>query len=114
VISLSAPTFDIAGHLVLKAHAQTPFSAERRGSVTATLDGESAVYDTGYSVSDTTLVVSYRHPTPAQITTLHYLVSHYPALTLSCVSGCYSARASFTVRGSTLSLQLRLLSRLDA
>ena len=114
MISLSAPTFDIAGHLVLKAHAQTPFSAERRGSVTATLDGESAVYDTGYSVSDTTLSVSYRNPTLAQITTLHYLVSHYPEIKLCCVSGCYAARSSFAVRGNILSLQLRLLRRLDA
>lgn len=114
MISLSATTFDIAGLLNLPARASDAYQAQRRGSVTATLDGESAVYDTGYSVSDTTLNVSHRHPTAAQITTLTYLVAYYAEVILCCESGAFAARPQFVVRGDILSLQLRLLRRLDA
>lgn len=115
MISLSATTFDIAGLLNLPAaRANDAHQAMRRGSVTATLDGESAVYDTGYSISDITLNVSHRHPTKAQITTLTYLVAYYAEIILCCESGAFAARPQFVVRGDILSLQLRLLRRLDA
>lgn len=114
MISLSATTFDVAGRLILPARARDTFQAQRRGSVTATLDGESAVYDTGYSVSDTTLNVAYKRPTVAQITTLQYLVAYYTELILCCESGAFMTRPLFVVRGDTLSLQLRLLRRLDS
>lgn len=113
MISLSATTFDLAGRLILPARAATPYEAQRRGSVTATLDGGSAVYDTGYSVSDTTLEVEYRHPSAAQIVTIQYLIAYYAELILCCESGAFMTRARFAVRGDTLSLQLRLLRRLD-
>lgn len=114
MISLSATTFDVAGLLRLRARASDPFQAQRRGSVTATLDGGSAVYDTGYAVSDITLNVSIRHPTAAQITILQYLVAYYAEVILCCEAGAFMARPQFAVRGDILSLQLRLLRRLDA
>lgn len=114
MISLSATTFDIAGLINLpRARASDAYQAGRRGSVTATLDGESAVYDAGYSVSDTTLTVTLRRPTQAQLTTLRYLVAYYVELILCCEAGAYATRAQFSQRGDTLSLQLRLLRRLD-
>lgn len=114
MISLSATTFDVAGRLILQARARDAFQAQRRGSVTATLDGGSAVYDTGYSVSDTTLNVNYRRPTAAQITTLQYLVAYYAEVILCCEAGAFMARPQYVVRNDTLALQLRLLRRLDA
>ena len=113
MISLSATTFDLAGRLILPVRASNPYQAERRGSVTATLDGASAVYDTGYSVSDTTLSVAFRHPSAAQITTIQYLIAYYAELILCCEAGAFAARVQSVVRGDTLSLQLRLLRRLD-
>lgn len=113
MISLSTPTFDVVGHFLLPARIRDPYQAERRGSVTATLDGGSAVYDTGYSVSDTTLAATHRHPTAAQITTLQYLVAYYPELILCCEAGAFMVRTQFTVSGDLLSITMRLLRRLD-
>jgi hypothetical protein len=113
MISLSATSFDLSGHLRLRARARDAYQGQRRGSVTATLDGDSAVYDTGYAVSDTTLAVAYRRPTLAQITTLHYLVAYYPELILCCEAGAFAARVQYAVNNDTLNLQLRLLRRLD-
>ena len=40
MISLSAPTYDVAGTvLLLWARVNNPYDTQRRGSVTATLDG---------------------------------------------------------------------------
>jgi hypothetical protein len=115
MISLSATTFDIAGLLNLPgARAADTWQGQRRGEVIATLDGDSVVYDTGYSVSDTTLSINHHHPTAAQITTLTYLVAYYAELILCCEAGVFAARPQFVVRGDILSLQLRLLRRLDA
>jgi hypothetical protein len=113
MISLSATSYDPVGHLRLRARARDAYQAQRRGSVTATLDGGSAVYDTGYAVSDTNLTVFYRRPTLAQITTIHYLVAYYPEVILCCESGAFAARAQYAVNNDTLTLQLRLLRRLD-
>jgi hypothetical protein len=114
MISLSATTYDVTGRLILPARAIDPYQAQRRGSVTATLDGESAVYDTGYSVSDITLTVRYRRPSRAQIITLQYLIAYYSELILCCESGAFMARPRFTISNDTLNLQLRLLRRLDS
>jgi hypothetical protein len=113
MISLSATSYDIVGHLRLPARARDAYQGQRRGSVTATLDGDSAVYDTGYSVSDTTLSVEYRRPTLPQITTIHYLVAYYPELILCCEAGAFMTRVQYAVNNETLNLQLRLLRRLD-
>jgi hypothetical protein len=113
MISLSATSFDLTGHLRLRARARDAYQGQRRGSVTATLDGDSAVYDTGYAVSDTTLTVRYRRPSLAQITTIHYLVAYYPELILCCEAGAFAARAQYAVNNDTLNLRLRLLRRLD-
>lgn len=114
MISLSATSFDVAGAVVLPTRARDAFQAQRRGSVTATLDGSSAVYDTGYSVSDITLTAQYRHPTLAQITTIHYLVAYYTELIVCCESGAFAARVQYAVNNDTLTLLLRLLRRLDS
>ena len=113
MISLSATSFDLVGHLRLPARARDAYQGQRRGSVTATLDGASAVYDTGYAVSDITLTVVYRRPTLAQITILQYLVAYYPELILCCESGAFAARGQYAVNNDILTLQLRLLRRLD-
>lgn len=114
MISLSATSFDVIGYLRLRARALDAHQARRRGSVTATLDGASAVYDAGYSVSDTTLTAYFRNPSLAQITTIHYLVAYYPELILCCESGAFAARVQYAVNNDILSLQMRLLRRLDA
>jgi hypothetical protein len=113
MISLCAPEYDLAGSLRLGARLQDVHQARRRGSVVATLDGESVVYDTGYALSDTTLSAEIKHPTTSIISALNYLVAYYAELIMSCETGCFAARAEYVVRRDTLFLQLRLLRRLD-
>lgn len=113
MISLSAPEYDPSGHVVLAARLNNPYQGSRRGSVTATLDGESAVYDTGYSVSDQTVTARLRKPSRALAQQLRYLVAYYPELILCAETGVYRARPSFSMGSGDINLQLRLLSRLD-
>lgn len=115
MISLCAPTYDPNGHLILPhVRASNPYQASRRGSVTATLDGNVSVFDGGYVVGDETLSVTWTRPTPSQLVQLKYLVAYYVELICSVESGCYRVRASFSLNLSTLTLSLRLLRRLDA
>ena len=113
MISLSAPTYDTVGALVLRARFANAYQGERRGSVTATLDGGVSVYDTGYSVADQTLAATLRNPTRAQLVTLQYLVAYYADIILCCDTGAFSARLSFVLSTNAVTLTLRLLSRLD-
>jgi hypothetical protein len=114
MISLSAPTYDPAGVLLLRARVSNPYQAERRGTVTATLDGGVSVYDGGYSVADQTLSVTLKNPTKAQLVTLQHLVAYYSELTATCETGAYMARVRFALAINTLTLSLRLLRRVDA
>jgi hypothetical protein len=98
----------------LPCQIANPFSASRRGTVTATLDGGVSVYDTGYSVADQTLTASLKNPTRAQLVTLQYLVAYYGEINLCCDSGAFRALLSVSVSKNVCALSLRLISRLDA
>lgn len=114
MISLSATAYDPNGRIILNVRPENPYDTTRRGEITATLDGGSWAHDGGWSVSDLTLTATVKHPTKAQLETLRYLAAYYPELIACCETGAYRARLSFGLRRGQLSLQLRLLSRLDA
>jgi hypothetical protein len=114
MIALSAPTFDISGTVLLPcARVVNPYDTQRRGSITATLDGGVSVYDTGYSDADNILRATIKRPSKSLLISLRYLIAYYNRLTLCCENGCYSAVASFSTSGDTLNLQLRVIARLD-
>ena len=114
MIALLAPEFDLAGSLALpNAAVNNPFNVIRRGSVTPTLDGGSVVYDTGASISDVTVTARVRGYTQQTAESLRYLCSYYPELILLTSFGVYMARPGFSTSGVDLTLQLRLLRRLD-
>lgn len=113
MISLSAPTYDTAGAILLRARAANLYQGARRGTVTATLDGGVSVYDTGYSIADQTLSATLRNPTRNQLVTLQYLVAYYAEVVLTCETGAYLARFSFALSTNAATLTMRLLSRLD-
>lgn len=114
MISLSAPTFDINGTLILKTRVSNPYDTQRRGSITATLDGGVSVYDTGYSDADQQLKAALNNPTKATLVSLRYLIAYYPQLHCSCDGGAYSVVASFVLNNQTLNLTLRVITRLDS
>lgn len=114
MISLSAQTFDIGGLLCLPwARVANPGFGQRRGSVVATLDGDIAVTDMGYTIKDHTFKVTWRNPTAGQVTILQYLVSHYSQVVLSMELGCFLVIPSFVQELNQLSLSLRIFARLD-
>jgi len=115
MISLSAPTYDLAGNVTLPwARVSNPYDTQRRGSITATLDGGVSVYDTGYSDADQTLRADIKRPSRALLVSLRYLIAYYAQIIVCCESGCYSAVVSFSASGDNLSLQMRVVSRLDS
>lgn len=113
MIGLSAPDFDVNGSVVVPTRFQNPYQGERRGTVTATLDGGVSVYDGGFTVADQTLSAKLNSPPLALLQSLHYLVSLYGQLVVTCESGCYRAVVTFAVNNNTLVLSARIVARLD-
>lgn len=113
MISLSATSYDPNGTLVFPVRFDNDYQGARRGSVTATLDGGVSVYDTGYSVGDQTLTATVRRPSKTTLTILQYLVAYYGQIIVSCETGVYSAILTFALNKNLLSLNVRLISRLD-
>ncbi|MER2528073.1 MAG: hypothetical protein ABTR07_09115 [Candidatus Competibacter denitrificans] len=114
MIALASPTCDPNGYVVLPTRPLNPYDTERRGTITATLDGGVSVYDAGYSLSDQTLRAEIKRPEKALLLTLRYLISHYAQLVMHCETGCYMAVVSMSMNRETLSLTFRLIRRLDA
>jgi hypothetical protein len=114
MISISSPTYDPNGALVLATRPINPYEASRRGNVTATLDGGVSVYDTGYSIADQTVRAQVKSPKKTALVALTYIVAHYAQIVFCCETGAFSAVPSFSMNGDTLSLQFRLVRRLDA
>lgn len=114
MISLSSPTFDMAGTLLLRTRVENPYSTQRRGSVTATLDGGVSVYDTGFSEADQVLQATMKNPTKDTLIVLRYLIAYYPQLNCSCESGYYSVVATSALKQQTLTLTFRVIARLDS
>jgi hypothetical protein len=114
VISLSATTYDPNGVLVLPIRIRNAYQGKRRSTVTATLDGGSAVYDTGYSISDQTFTANMIKPTKAQLLSLQYLVAYYGEIIVCCESGAFRALLEFALSKNSVSISLRLLRRVDS
>jgi len=113
MIGLSTPTYDISGAFILPARASNPYQGQRRGTVTATLDGGISVYDTGYSVGDQTLTATILYPTISLLDRLRYLVAYYGQIQVACESGLFLAIPSFALNAHMLTLNFRLIRRLD-
>lgn len=117
MIGLSTFDYDPNGVVLLNARISNPYSAQRRGSVTATLDGGVSVYDTGYSEADQILSVSVRNPSRALLVQLKYLVAYYGQLRMTCDLGAFRTLLEISVNAtttqSTLTLTMRVVARLD-
>ncbi len=113
MISLSATSYDPSGALIIHTRFENEYQGERRGSITATLDGGVAVYDTGYRIADQTLTARIKHPTKDILDTLTYLVAYYGQVILSYSHGVFLAVLSFALNIDTVTINCRLVSRLD-
>lgn len=113
MISLSATSYDPVGVLVVPGRFTNPYQGQRRGTVTATLDGESSIYDGGFSITDQSYTLTVRAPSKALLVTLQYLVAYYSQVILSCETGVFSAITSFGLNSNNLTLTCRITGRLD-
>ncbi len=114
MISLSATSYDPSGTIVMSSRVINAYEAQRRGSVTATLDGSVSVYDGGYSFADQTLKCSINRPSKVLLEALSYLVAYYGQVITCCEIGAFMAVPSFALVNDKLTIQLRLVSRLDS
>lgn len=114
MIGLSSPDYDVNGTAIVPARFRNAYQAERRGTVTATLDGGVSVYDGGYTIADHTMTAVTKMTSPDLVATLQYMISMYGQLIVTCESGCYRAVVSFDVNNNSITLTARIVARLDS
>ena len=113
MIGLSAASYDPNGAARLALRLRDDQQAARRGTVSATLDGASSVYDGGYSITDQTWTGTLRRPSAALLARLHYLIAYYAELTLCTERGVFAARVETALSNDLLTIKLRPTRRLD-
>jgi hypothetical protein len=114
MISISTPTFDLNGSVVIhKSQASNLSNTTRRVSRTATLDGGVAMADMGFSDGDRTLQVVAAEADRDLESKLLYLQTNYPLLVLCCEKGCFlGAIDSLSRRQGALSLSFLVKEKL--
>ena len=100
-VALESYVFDPLGSIVLNATPDSELSAStRRVSRTATLDGNAALIDNGWTAADSTLTIE-AHLTAAEEATIQRLIRVYPEVVCSTDSGCYLGVIEFFRRVSS-------------
>jgi len=90
MISISAPTFDLDGSLLLRGSARSDlFSQSRRVSRTATLDGGVYLDDMGFTHGDRTLRITVKADSLKTIDALAYLHRTYAQLMVATIEGVF-------------------------
>ncbi len=110
MISITTPTFDIAGHVMIDPRPDNSETITRRVNRVATLDGGVAINDGGYTDGDRTLSYTWRTVSKAHTETLSRMVQNYSLLTVATPDGVYSAAPSSFDYGkaeSTLTLLVK-------
>ena len=93
-IALSSIVFDMSGDLYIGNKELLPdkssiIDIKRRSTRTATLDGGSSLYDTGYSSSDRTITITVPMDKTTIIDALEYFVKTYSEMILILSDGAY-------------------------
>lgn len=105
---LDAITFDLNGSVELDALESSSFSTlGRRTNKVATLDGGVAINDFGFTHADRDFQILVK-PTPAQDSTLRYIVENYGQVYVSTREGFFKAIPEYSPgpEQSTLSLSV--------
>lgn len=111
--TLAAPTFDPAGFILLRVRDDTtPGEARRRVNRVATLDGNVAINDFGFTDADRTLDLRWEPRDPAKEAAVLRLVQTYSTLIVSTEAGVFlAAPESYNPRSDESSLRLLVISR---
>jgi len=93
-IGISTNVFDINGAKTVSVAGETfsnVYTGARRVTRTATLDGGSSIYDTGFAASDNTINIISSEPDESISNFFSYLVKNYTSVNLSTPLGFYYA-----------------------
>lgn len=112
MIFLSAPTYDVNGHIAIDAYPENIYSATRRGNVTKTLDGGVAVYDGGFSSAGEVITASF-DMTKEQAIQIAYMIANYPQLILTIDSGAYRCVASCYTQKNRARLSCTIIDKVS-
>lgn len=114
MISISAPSFDPIGNIIIQPlDASELEDIERRVSRIKTLDGGAVANDTGHSVADRTLNVTWRY-TAADFELMKRFVQLYPRLLVSTPEAVFSAIPQrLTKRAGEASITLLVMQKLS-
>lgn len=114
--SICAPVFDALSPLVLREFGSenSTVGLSRRNTITATLDGGSALEDGGYTDSDRAVSLAIPRISLAQHTELERLLKTYSFVVLSFYEGAFTAAPqTYTISRGDATLSMRLVSRLS-
>lgn len=98
MVALESSVFDPRGSIVMEATPDSSLNAStRRVSRTATLDGQAALIDNGWTAADSTLTIE-AYLTEAEEAIVQHLVRVYPEVICSTMHGCYSGAIEAVTR----------------
>lgn len=112
MISISSPTYDVGGRIILNAFVSNLYSTQRRGSVTKTLDGGVAIYDLGFSDAGEILTASV-NVTKQQAQVISYLIAYYSQLIVCVESGAFSCVVSCSFQNTKANLTFVIVEKLS-
>jgi hypothetical protein len=113
--ALSTVTWDPAGHIVIDALSDSSIGeTRRRVNRIATLDGEVALNDRGYSEGDRTVELKWRPASATDEAVIDRLVRTYTRLILSIRAGCYLVAPEIYTPGEESKLRLLVVSKLSS
>lgn len=115
MLTISAPIFDVEGYEIIEEPNPIGlFDFTRRVSRVATLDGEAAINDFGYSDSDRTLTIEWSTRSRDQVENIRRMAQVYSRLIVSFSDGCFiGAPESFAPQQDTNVLTILVERRLD-
>jgi hypothetical protein len=117
MIGISAQIYDTAGARVLETAPEKDLAnrkGSRRVTLTATLDGGMAVYDSGFADGDRIVTVEVPDASQVEIDFAEYICRTYNLITLTAPDGAYDAvPESYNVDTGTLKMTLRITQKLS-
>jgi len=115
MVSISTPEFDLNGHVLIDAVPNTTEGETvRRVNRAATLDGDVAITDRGFSEGDRTLTITWRTKSREHNASVARLVKSYALLNVSMPGAMYlAAPSSFEPRVDESTITLYVKSKLS-
>lgn len=114
-VSISAPLFDLDGHVWLTSVEPDGMAAfSRRNNRIPTLDGGAAITDFGYSDADRTLDIRWPANDRAAVDNIRRMAKTYSRLIIATDEGCFiGAPGPFSLNSGDAEIQILVEKRID-